>query len=265
MLTAGNLSERFRLDSEAFSITTSAGATSKRVSMEDYDKCCFIVAMGTAAANSNFTIVVNQSSDSTGAGTTASGALTMGSTSATRVDNARSAVITISSATTDEVVTLGGLTYTYTTSTALFTVSSGSGTTRYFGSTLGASVAEGLASAMHSLATGINNSSHGVPGITATTNTTAAVLLTLDDTAATAGVAVINLTATGAGLTVSYDSAEAIIEVQAADLTSGQKYVSLTASTSTASMVIAITSIRDGRHIPAIVQGQLTKTTAASS
>lgn len=246
MRTSGNIGEHLRIDSETFNLTSAAAATSKPVSLEDYNKLCFVVGMGTAAANLNPAITVQQSSDSTGARTTVA-STTIGSTSATRVDNARSAVVTMGTAATlTQRVVVNGTTFTFTTS---MTATSGE-----FGSTVGATAAEGLASAMHSLATLINGT-NGISGITATTQTTAAVLLEVDDTAATS----LNLSATGGGFTVAYDSAQAIVEIDASDLSTGQKYVSLKVSTVATSVDIAISSVRSGRHKPAIVQGTYKK------
>lgn len=267
MKTAGNIGEHLRMDVETFPRTTVA-STSMRLGMADYDKCLFTVGMGTAAAGKSITeITVKQASCATGALTTVM-STTIGSTSATRVDNARSMRVAMGITTTDDDhISMHGITFTYSNDTALIVTSSGAGTVRYIGSTGGinASAVGGTEEALKSLEGHINNSSHGVPGITcgtlATAVSTADLVMWLDDTASTAGVAGITANATGGGLTLSYESAQALLEVHADDLTAGQTHVCIHLSTKGTDIDFAVGAVREGRHKPAIVHGTYQKST----
>lgn len=258
MLRNGNIAERVRIDSQALTISSVATASSIPVSMEDCDKCAFVVSLGTAAAALQPTITVYQATAATHAGSTVK-STTIGSSAAARILNGRRVLLTFTTDSTaaTAAVVINGITFAESSDTSLFQTASAA-SARTFGSTLDSSAAGGLENRVQSITSAINNSTFGVPGITCSTASTAAVYLQVDDTASTT----INIDTCMSGLTPSYLDAQAIVEIQAADLTSGCKWAYVHVSTVATSVRIGIASVRVPlRHGPAKLHGTLLKST----
>lgn len=243
MLTKGRFAEKYRVDGEVLTAATAASVTSGRFSMENSDKACVIVNIGTTSTNfpggTQATVQIQQAANTTATLAAITGATAViGSTSATHITKAKRAVIQLTTAATSgDYVVVNGTTFTYSGSTA------GSATALTFGSTLGSTGGDGaLANASTELLERINAN---VSGVVATTLTTASLLLTLDDTAATS----INVSSSGA-FTPLYRQAQACVEIKASDLNSTSKFIAANISTMSTTLGIGVQCIRDMRYGP---------------
>lgn len=242
MLTKGRFGETFRIDAEVITSATAASVTSKRYSMEKSNKACVLVNIGTTSTNfpggTVATVQLQQAVNTTATlGNITGATAVIGSTAATIVSKASRAVIQLTTAaTTADTLIVNGSTFAYSGSTA------GSATALTFGSTIGSTAATGLANASTELLERINAN---CAGITATTLTTASLLLTLDDTASTS----INITSTGA-FTPLYQQAQACVEVKVADLDSTSAYIAAQVSSMSTILDCGIVCIRDMRYGP---------------
>ncbi len=259
MKVGGNLSERYRMNVQAFTISSIAEATSIPISMADYDKVTFAIGMGTAAANLNPSIKLYKATASTHAGSSFR-STTIGSTQAARILTARRAIVTFTTDSTfnTSAIVINGVVFECSNSTAKFQAATGA-SARCFGSTLESSAAEGLEERARSLSSLVNNVTWGVPGLTAATITTADVRLTVDDTASTS----INITTAMSGITVANEACEALLEVHADQLGTAYKWVYAKLSTIATAADVSIGSFRGGaRHTPVPVHGTLYKATS---
>ena len=173
----------------------------------------------------------------------------LGPSTAFQVQSAKTLTVTVTTATTlTETIVINGNTLTFVgESTLVSTI----GTALAFGSSVGATNAEGLETFMNSLASVINAASI-LDGITATTNTTAALILSLDDTATFASG--ITALTTGANITPAYEKSQSIIEVNAGDLDSTSQYVGLQISSADTSVQVGICVIKDGMRYQEPIQ-----------
>lgn len=251
-MISGALGQNVRIDS-FISTISSATAAPIWVSMEDADRALFVVSMGTAAAGLQSAITVLESSVTTAAGSAIAGATAViGSTSSTRLDRVKQAIITISSASTDNnLIRINGTTYTQSTANTA--------TSLQFGSTAGTTSAAGLDDISHALSSRINaNQAY----ITATTISTLAVRISLDDTASTFSL---DVNADSANHTFISELAWASIEIKASDLATTSKYVALNLGTVATAIRANVTVLRyNNRYDPAPVRGTASPLTVTS-
>lgn len=258
---SSRIGEKHKIFNEVGSISSASGFTSLGYSMDDCKQITFVVGMGSVAADTTGiapTVTVRQGGDAgLSTSTTIGGATaTFGPTVVNTLTNVKSALITMTTVSTlTNVVTLNGLTLTYST-----TPTSTASTNLQFGSTIGATAAGGIDGTVNSLASVINNATAGeFAGLTATTESTAALRITANDTAST-DVNVASTAASGFGITS--EKAQAIIEIRADDLDSTSKYVACAISTGATAVNMSITVIKDGeRKLPPSQIGQHIKST----
>jgi hypothetical protein len=263
---SGRANEYQKMSNEVVTISSAGGATSQRYYMGEGYKLDFIVGGGTAAASTALapTITVRQAVDEAAATSTtiasATGTLYAPAT-ANQVQRAHSALLSMSTASTlteTVVINAGGSTYTLTyvgQSTLVSTVA----TALAFGSSVGSSNAGGLEAAMNSFSSVVNNSTLSA-WLTASTPSTLAVRLTINDTALnTSGV---NILTTGANLTPSYEKYVSRIAVLSEDLNTTSAYCYLTISSAATTVQCSIGVIKSGlRYAPSQVSGQTIKST----
>ncbi len=223
-------------------VTSNTTNWSRPIHCEGADSITFLLGMGTAIGGIDSTITVRQAANVTACQSTLGGLVTgatavLGSTAANRIVNAVEAIISVTTATTSETVSINGVNFTYSTVNGAATATTG------FGSTIGATVAGGLEAMMNSLSSKINNSTFAAhAGITASTPSTLAVVLTVDDTAST----VVNCTSTAASpVTCAYVSQLAQISIPVDMLNSTSRYVCIEFSTAATSVLMGVATIKD--------------------
>ena len=251
------VSEEYQLLNETFTISSATTWLTEGVSLHDGEQVTFLVGMGTAAAASTAitpTITARQSGDrALSTSTTISGISTLlGPTTAEALSNVKQARITMTTAATGaQTVQVNGTTWTFSTAPAA--------TAFTFGSSVGSSNAEGLETAMNSLSSVINASTAAaLQGLTASTNTTAAVVFVANNTASTD----VNLTGVAGAYGVTSEKAQLMISVKAEDLNSTSQYVGIGVSSATTSVPMSVTIIKKGtRYKPPFQIGAEIKST----
>lgn len=253
---SARLGEENKINCEVVSITSAASALSDAYSFDDCERITFIVGAGTVAGAATAitpTLQVRQSGDiGLSTSTTIGGATArLGPTTANQFSGIKTALITITTAATGaETIILNGHTLTLNAGT-----NSTVTTALTFGSTLGATAAEGLETRMNGLSSVINNSTLS-RWFTATTVSTAAVRITTNDTAATS----LNAVTTGTIFTLTAERLQSIIEVKAEDLNSTSKYVGIGITTAATAVTYGVTVIKSGlRTMPPVHPAQVHK------
>ena len=259
MNTHGRPGEFQEFISEPLRISSAAGATSLYVDAADADLITVIVSGDSALGGStaiNPTITVRQSGDSGGAtSTTISGATgQLGISTANEVANARQAIITMTTAATlTETLVINGVTLTYSTAPQSTLASSYT-----FGSTLGATAAGGLDGTIASLATVINAATAFAGKLTASTLSTAALLLTVDSSDNSTDV---NVASTGGGFAPTIQRQQSVIDIRVDELNSTSQYVGFTVSSAATAVLLSANIIKSGkRYKPPFQVGQYVKT-----
>lgn len=255
------LGEKTQSFVELITVSSGTSGLTQGYSMEDCNQISFICGVGTVAGAATAItplFTVKQSADaalSTNAVVAGATAI-CGPTTVNQLVNTRQATITISSAATDGetvVFTQGGVTYTLTASTA---GASTIATALTFGSSLGATVAEGLPGRLNSLSSVINASTLGY-FMTAATISTVALRLTAKDTAST-GITV--GTSAASVYSLISEKSHSQIDILEEDLDSTSKYVGVGISTATTAVAVSITIIKSGlRNSPAYQSAQAYK------
>lgn len=257
-------SEEQKIFNEIVTISSAAGANSRRYSMSDCYKITFCVGMGTAAASTTIrpTVTARQAVDEAAAtSTTIAGATAqLGASTANQINNAAAGLITFTTASTlteTVAITVGGSTYTLTEvgqSTLVSTVA----TALAFGSSVGSTNAGGLDALANSLSSVINASTLS-KWITAATASTASVRITVNDTGGSTGF---NALTTGTNIAPSYEKSMAIIEVLAEDLNATSQYAYVALSSAATAVQMGITVIKSGmRQQPPAQVGPVTLST----
>ena len=236
------LHERLGFTGSIITVTSNTTNWSRPINCQGADSITFLLGMGTAIGGINSTITIRQAANVTACESTNGALVTgatavLGSTAANRVVNAVEAIISVTTATTAETVSINGVSLTYST------LGGGATLTTGFGSTIGATVAGGLEAIMNSLSSKINNSTFAAhAGITASTPSTLAVVLTVDDTASTD----VNCTSTAASpITCAYVSQQAQISISVDMLNATAAYVCAEFSTAATSVLMGVATIKD--------------------
>lgn len=235
------LSKKYRIFNEVGLISSASTFKTLGYTMEDCDAITFICGYGTASAAATAiasNITVRQGADKgLSTSTTIGGATaTLGPTTALTVTNVKSAVITMGTASTlTNTLIINGETLTYSTVPAVATLN--------FGSTLGSTVAGGIDGSVNTLSSIINASTvAALQGLTASTISTAAIRIVVDDTASTN----LSITSTAdANFAIVQEKQQAIIRVTAADLNSTSKYVACILSTCATSVPVSVTVVKE--------------------
>lgn len=241
------LSQKNKVFNEVGLISSASSFNTLGYSMEDCDAITFICGYGTASGAATAivsNVTVRQGADrGLSTSTTVGGATaTLGPTTALTVSGVKSAVITMGTASTlTNTLVINGLTFTYTTV--------GSATALNFGSGEGSTVADGIANSMNSLSSIINASTNAaLLGLTATTISTAAIRIVVDDTASTS----LSITSTAdANFAIVQEKQTAVVRVLASDLNSTSKYVQCRLSSCATSVPVSVTVIKENvRYAP---------------
>lgn len=247
------LSKKYRIFNEVGLISSANQFNTLGYSMADCDAITFICGYGTAAASataivSNVTIRMGGDKALSTSTTVGGATATLGPTTALQIANVKSAVITMGTASTlTDTLIINGETFTYSTAPAA--------TSLNFGSTEGSTVAEGITKATNSLSSVINASTRAaLLGLQATTISTAAIRIVVDDTASTS----LSITSTAdANFAIVQEKQQAIVRVKAEDLNSTSAYVLCRLSTCATSVPVSVTVIKEYvRHLPPFVIGQ---------
>lgn len=249
----GQLSKKYRIFNEVGVISSANQFDTLGYSMADCDAITFICGYGTAAAVSTAivsNVTLRQGADrGLSTSTTIGGATaTLGPTTANSVANVKSAIITMGTASTlTNTIVINGLTFTYATVA--------SATALNFGSGEGSTVAAGIDNSVNSLSSIINASTRAaLQGLTATTISTAAIRIVVDDTASTS-LAIASTADTQFAIT--QEKQQAIVRVKAEDLNSTSAYVLCRLSTCATSVPVSVTVVKEyTRHLPPFVIGQ---------
>ncbi len=252
---SGKISEFFKVDSQVLSVTSAVGATSIPFDMQNFDSALLLVSF---AGDGAAVIDLMQSTAATAAGSSAAGGkvgISIGSSVSTAFGatvGVKAMTLTFTSAsTTDQYVTLSAGTVsrklTYTTSTANLNSSAWNSTgTLYFGSTLGSTVNTGISLTLESLKTALDHVK-GFGGVFAySTPSTDSIKITALDSAPGG----LGLTATAIFTNVINQSMGAF-DINADQLTSGNRYLAIKVSTATTGVSVTITAISGGgRYLP---------------
>lgn len=241
------LTQRHKIFNEVGLISSASSFRTLGYSMEDCDAITFICGYGTASAAATAiaaNVTVRQGADmGLSTSTTVGGATaTLGPTTALTVSGVKSAIITMGTASTlTNSLVINGLTFTYATLA--------SATALNFGSTEGSTVAAGIDNAVNSLSSIINASTRAaLQGLTATTISTAAIRIVVNDTASTS----LSITSTAdANFAIVQEKQSVAVRVLASDLNSTSKYVCCQLSSCATSVPISVTVIKENiRYAP---------------
>ena len=257
------LYEKTKIDSEFFAAATAASAFTGWYDMSGFQHCdviCDIFNVASSKMAAPPVIRVLQSTDKDTYPTSAADYLANSSRAgsvfissvATVCGPAESITLTIASAaaagtTHGDYLVINGLTFTYSTAESTAAASSN----RAFHSTLASSAAGGPELIAKHLATMINNATFGVPGVYATTRTTAALDLRLTGEVATCKDITVystDLADWGAVAKVS----RAVLSFDADQLTADHRYVALEISSMSTTYPFCVKMIRYGERMPII-------------
>ncbi len=236
------LQEALGFTGSIITVTSNTTNYSRPMNVEGVDDVLFVLGMGTAIGGINSSILIRQAANVTACESTNGALVTgatavLGSTAANRIVSAVEAIISVTTATTAETISINGVNFTYSTLNGAATATTG------FGSTIGATVAGGLEAMMNSLSSKINNSTFAAhAGITASTPSTLAVVLTVDDTASTT----VNCTSTAASpISAAYLSQMAQISIPVDMLNATSLYVCAEFSTAATSVLMGVATIKN--------------------
>ena len=224
-------------------VSSATTSFSRPMNVEGVDDVLFVLGMGTALGGVNSSVTLRQAASVTACESTASAAVTgatalLGSTVANSIVSAVEALITITTATTDgEILSINAVQFTQSTAGAAATVTTG------FGSTAGATGADGAAPIITNLTSKINNSTFAAhQGITAETLTTDTLRIYVDDTASTT----VNCTSTAASpISAAYLSQIAYISMSVDMLNSTSLYVCAQLTSATTAVSVGVATIKN--------------------
>ena len=243
------LGEYLKVDAEALTVSSAAGATSQFYSMEGYDRALVVVALGTVAGALQPVVSISQAANATAtpAAITASSAV-MGSTVAGSVANAKQAIISITTATTDgNTIALNGTTFTVSTAV--------SATAYLFGATAGSTAAGGADPIVTSLTSLINTY---CTNLVATTVSTAQLRVRVKDGSTTLNI----VTSAASPISAAYEKSFTMVEVRPSNLNSTSRGIIVNVSTIATAVDCGLTVIREGAYKPAALQGPYLLATA---
>lgn len=268
MINNGNITEKFKLDAEVFSITSDAGSSSKNYSMQDYSKGAIMIsAQGTF---DTITLDLMGATALTGTGATNSsvaGGIVIGSSVNTAISTGRGVktftltMASVATGATGDAFTLCGKTFVFST-TGTASISTLNTTTKlYWGSSLGSTENGGIKGSIESLKAAIEATGGFGGMLSVTTVSTANAIISLTDTAT---MNEITFGSTGSTLFVTgvVNAAAAAFEFDASEL-AGQGYSHVGAKVSTTSSLakVSMTLIRSGVYKPVQFKGVLSKNT----
>lgn len=235
------VAEEYQLNNSLISISSATSGLSGGYSMHDCEEVTFVVGMGTALSAATAitpTITVRQSADSFLSTNATVGGLTatLGPTTAEVLNKVKSALITMTTAATGaQTIIVNGTTWTFSTAPAA--------TAFTFGSSVGSTNAGGLDGTMNSLSSGINASTAAsLQGLTASTLTTAAVRIRVNNTASTD----LSLTGVAGAYGLTSEKSQVIFSVKSEDLNSTSAFVGIHITTAVTSVNLAVCAIKKG-------------------
>lgn len=235
------ITDRYVIDGQIFAVTSGSTHFSAAVNLSGVKEIDYVAILPAVGAGSNLIIDIQGAGSATKAESTNATTLvsmTIGSTAAYKVANARSAKVSVSTDTTSgEVLAINSRTYTVSNTPAA--------TALTFGATAGTTAAGGTTVIASQLAALINStiSSVGVPGVSAIASGST-VKISVNDTASTK----LTITATGAHLLPSYSAACYAISVGVDKVPSTVTHIAARISSCATAHSLGLATIRRGSY-----------------
>jgi hypothetical protein len=252
LINTARKTEAYASGNEAISISTNGTFYSQAINMEGVQTLMYTVGMGTAAGGIEDTVQLFQAESATkarsSAASTLSAAFTLGNPGTTGILLARKVSITVTTAATDNQIFINSVGLTQST------IGGAATATTSFGSTIDSSGAGALDAITNSLASKINASTDpALVGLTASTISTAAIEIVVNDTASTT----VNVQSTAAAFLAALIHQEKRIEIPAYALDSTSKYVSVHLTSAATAVLMSVSHVKDGYYKPAVNHGFL--------
>jgi len=269
MINNGNISEKLKLDVDAFVASSAATSSSKKFGMADYNKAAILVSVYSVDVGTPVIDLVC-STASTSAGSTNSsvaGGITLGSSVNTAISPGRGVkqfTLTMASGATGatgDAFTLCGKTFVFSTTGTTSISTLNTATKLYWGSSLGSTEDGGIKGSIESLKAAIEGTGGFGGMISVTTGTTANAAIALTDSA-TMNELVFGSTGSTLFVTAVVNAAAGGFEIGADEISAqGYTHFGITISSVKTAGQAGVTVIRTGGINPSEFKGVFTKNT----